>query len=148
MCHKARHYGPAVLLSGILPRRSPAISALRIDCLLSLAIVCFFLLPAPPSFGQTSPATLPNVAFTTSGIVLALAQQDDGKVIVGGTFLSVNGLARTNIARLNADGSGDETWAPAANDSVRQILVAGPDIFVLGDFTVIGGQNRNGLAKL
>ena len=86
--------------------------------------------------------------FSISGTVLALALQDDGKIVVGGYFLSVNGLARTNIARLKADGSVDENWDPGANDAVRQILVSGPDVFVLGDFTVIGGQNRNGLAKL
>ncbi len=34
----------------------------------------------------------------------AFAVQPDGKVLVGGFFTSVNGLARTNLARLNADG--------------------------------------------
>ena len=113
-----------------------------------MGLVCLCLFRPLPSSAQISPATLPNVRFATSGTVLALALQDDGKVIIGGYFLSVNGLARTNIARLNADGSVDETWNPGANDAVRQIVMSGPDVFVLGDFTLIGGQNRNGLAKL
>src|SRR6266487_4328812 len=65
---------------------------------------------------QKSPATLPDAHFLTAGLVLAIAQQDDGKVIVGGYFSSVNGVSRTNIARVNADGTVDQTWNPAAND--------------------------------
>src|SRR6266446_688199 len=97
---------------------------------------------------QRSPATLPDAHFLTAGLVLAIAQQDDGKVIVGGYFSSVNGVSRTNIARVNADGSVDQTWNPEANGEVRQIALSGADVFVLGDFSVIGGQSRNGIAKL
>ena len=80
--------------------------------------------------------------------MLTIALEDDGKTIIGGYFSSVNGVTRTNIARLNADGSVDQTWNPGANDAVRQIVVSGTDVFVLGDFTIVGGQNRNGIAKL
>ena len=80
--------------------------------------------------------------------MLAISQQDDGKVIVGGYFSLVNGVSRTNIARVNADGTVDQTWNPAANDAVRRIVVSGTDVFVLGDFSAIGGQTRNGMAKL
>src|SRR5437879_6859308 len=80
---------------------------------------------------QRSPATLPDAHFLTAGLVLAIAQQDDGKVIVGGYFSSVNGVSRTNIARVNADGTVDQTWNPEANDAVRQIAVSGTDVFVL-----------------
>jgi len=97
---------------------------------------------------QRSPATLPDAHFLTAGLVLAIAQQDDGKVIVGGYFSSVNGVSRTNIARVNADGTVDQTWNPEANGEVRQIALSGADVFVLGDFSVIGGQSRNGIAKL
>jgi len=97
---------------------------------------------------QKSPATLPDAHFLTAGSVLAIAQQDDGKVIVGGYFSLVNGVSRTNIARVNADGTVDPTWNPEANDAVRQIAVSGTDVFVLGDFSAIGGQSRNGIAKL
>jgi uncharacterized delta-60 repeat protein len=43
-------------------------------------------------------------------IVLALALQPDGKVIVGGDFTAFNGVPRYRIARLNADGSLDNTF--------------------------------------
>jgi uncharacterized delta-60 repeat protein len=46
-----------------------------------------------------------------NGPVNAIAVQPDGKVIIGGQFTTVKGLARRNLARLNADGSGDGTFA-------------------------------------
>jgi len=49
-----------------------------------------------------------------NGGVDALAVQPDGKVIIGGWFTTVQGLARAGIARLNADGSGDSSFNPDA----------------------------------
>jgi hypothetical protein len=112
----------------------------------AIAFLCFFR--ALPSLAQVSPATMPDAQFVTSGSVLGIAVQEDGKVLIGGFFSLVNGVARTNIARLNANGALDETWNPGANDAVRQIVVSGTDIFALGDFTAIGGQSRNRIAKL
>ena len=47
----------------------------------------------------------PNV----NGTVFAVATQTDGKILVAGTFDTVGGLARTNLARLNIDGSVDQS---------------------------------------
>jgi hypothetical protein len=33
--------------------------------------------------------------------------QSDGKLLIGGRFTTVNGVGRTNIARLNEDGTLD-----------------------------------------
>jgi uncharacterized delta-60 repeat protein len=41
------------------------------------------------------------------GLVNCLALQPDGKVLIGGYFFQVNGVARTRIARVNHDGSVD-----------------------------------------
>src|SRR3954470_24016710 len=49
---------------------------------------------------------------SVNGLVSAVAVQPDGKVIIGGQFTTVKGLVRTNLARLNADGSGDATFDP------------------------------------
>jgi uncharacterized delta-60 repeat protein len=49
-----------------------------------------------------------------NGPVYALVVQPDGKVIIGGSFTVVKGLARRGIARLNADGSGDSSFTPGA----------------------------------
>src|SRR4030095_12273277 len=49
-----------------------------------------------------------------NGPVNAIVVQPDGKLIIGGQFTTVKGLARRNIARLNADGSGDSNFTPGA----------------------------------
>ena len=47
---------------------------------------------------------------TTTSIVQWVKLQPDGKVVIAGSFRSVNGNSRTNIARLNADGSFDPSF--------------------------------------
>ena len=46
-------------------------------------------------------------AWVTGGWVNAIALQPDGKVVIGGSFTAVNIVARTNIARLNSNGTLD-----------------------------------------
>jgi Domain of unknown function (DUF5122) beta-propeller len=57
-----------------------------------------------------------DLAFDTdsgvNGRMSAVVVQPDGKLLVGGYFPSVRNLVRTNVARLNADGSGDPTFKP------------------------------------
>ena len=62
-----------------------------------------------------------------NGPVTAMALQPDGKVIIGGQFTVANGLVRTNLARLNADGSGDPTFNPPALDYAVDALALQPD---------------------
>jgi len=70
----------------------------------------------------------PNI----NGFVSTVAVQPDGKILFGGNFSSVNGVARSYLARLNSDGSLDPTFsytnAPAA--FVNRILISGPGIYV------------------
>lgn len=47
--------------------------------------------------------------------VNAIAVQSDGKILVGGSFTSYNGSARSNLARLNADGTLDAGFDPGKN---------------------------------
>jgi uncharacterized delta-60 repeat protein len=50
----------------------------------------------------------------------------DGKIVIGGNFKTVGGMSRPGLARLNADGSLDASFAPpiAANSPIGQPLVA------------------------
>jgi uncharacterized delta-60 repeat protein len=81
--------------------------------------------------------------------VYAAAVQPDGKILIGGTFSNVLGVARNNIARLNSDGTLDSVFNPNANGDVFSIAVQ-PDGKILagGDFTGIGGQPRFYIARL
>src|SRR5690242_12861472 len=45
-----------------------------------------------------------------NGPVTDVLMQPDGKVLIAGDFTMVKGLVRTNLARLNVDGSGDATF--------------------------------------
>lgn len=97
-----------------------------------------------------------DTAFNPSAVgfgnsVEALVLQPDGKVLLGGTFTSVNGISRNRVARLNGDGSLDSGFNPGSVQSfgVRAIALQ-PDGKVLlgGDFTTINGTSRNALARL
>lgn len=63
-----------------------------------------------------------------NGEVKAMALQSDGKLIVGGRFTAVSGLARQSIARLNPDGSGDPTFDAGTNaDQYISAIAIQPD---------------------
>ena len=54
--------------------------------------------------------TAPDCAGADLPIVLALALQPDGKIIIGGAFTAINGAPRYYIARLNPDGTVDNSF--------------------------------------
>lgn len=72
-------------------------------------------------------------------IVYAIALQSDGKIILGGTFLTYNGISQKRIIRLNSNGYLDATFDSGngfANGDVRSILIQPDDrILVGGTFT-------------
>jgi uncharacterized delta-60 repeat protein len=84
--------------------------------------------------------------------VYSLAVQGDGKIVVGGTFPSLSGQARTNIGRLNADGTLDTTFNPGTGnpgDRVSSLaLQTDGKILVAGVFTNLGGQSRSYIGRL
>ncbi len=83
--------------------------------------------------------------------VFGLAQQPDGQVLLAGAFTTVNGVARSHIARLNADGSLDLGFNPGSGaDGMTNCLVVLPDGHILlgGDFFTYNGTARSSLARL
>ena len=78
-----------------------------------------------------------------NGTVTAITVQSDGKAIIGGDFTAVQGLSRPGIARLNVDGSGDATFAPAA--SFSNIRVADMTLQPDGKLLVCG-RSRDSFA--
>jgi uncharacterized delta-60 repeat protein len=88
------------------------------------------------------------------GPVYTLVLQNDGRVLIGGDFSSVGGVARQRLARLNADGTLDTSFNPSANARVN-ILALQTDgkIIAGGAFTSLqpnGGAvvSRRYLARL
>lgn len=86
-----------------------------------------------------------------NGTVRAVALQTDGKVVVGGTFTAFNGVNVTNLARLNTDGSLDNTFdiSTGVNDTIYAVAVdSSGRIYLGGDFTSFGGVGRNRIARV
>jgi uncharacterized delta-60 repeat protein len=82
-------------------------------------------------------------------VVYAIAVQPDGKILIGGSFTTVLGVARNNIARLNTDGTLDTVFNPNSNGEVYSIAVqADGKILAGGIFSSIGGQSRFCIAAL
>jgi uncharacterized delta-60 repeat protein len=84
--------------------------------------------------------------------VYSLALQADGRIVVGGHFNSIGGQARTNIGRLDADGSLDATFHPAvgeAGNKVYAMMIQGDGrIVVAGDFWTLGEESRSNIGRL
>lgn len=78
-----------------------------------------------------------------------LLQQPDGKIVVIGDFTSFNGTPRSRIARLNGDGSLDETFSAQVSSTIRTIALQ-PDgkILIGGDFSTVNGTARTKIARL
>lgn len=85
--------------------------------------------------------------------------QDDGKVIIYGSFNDLWGFYRPGVARLNADGSVDESFVPSGgpeflqapwrNGSVSNVSVADSGrLWVTGFFDTFSGYSRPGIALL
>lgn len=72
--------------------------------------------------------------------------------MLGGSFSSVGGQTRNRVARLTADGTLDASFVPnvdASPRSVRDIAIqADGKILIGGSFRTVGGQTRNGIARL
>lgn len=60
-----------------------------------------------------APLAAPNLDLHRGGVIAAAVRLPDGSVVVGGSFRSLGGLPRRNIAKLLPDGQVDPDWAPA-----------------------------------
>ncbi len=78
--------------------------------------------------------------------------QPDGKILVGGNFISINGNFTPRLARLNPDGSVDFNHQPISlfNSGAIFSMALQPDgkILIGGILGEINNQTRNGIARL
>jgi uncharacterized delta-60 repeat protein len=77
--------------------------------------------------------------------------QSNGKIVVGGSFVSFNSTWPDGIARLNADGTLDPTFDPGsgARFYVRSVaLQSDGKILIGGSFTSYNGAPRKHIARL
>lgn len=87
-----------------------------------------------------------------NNVVFATAVQNDGRVVIGGSFTAVQGATKNFIARLNSDGTLDTSFLnglSGANNSIRALFVdADGNIVIGGTFTNFNGQTWNRIARL
>ena len=86
-----------------------------------------------------------------NNFINSTAIQNDGKIIIGGAFSNYNGTTKNNIARLNADGTIDDSFnmGVGANNTVSDIVIQiDSKIIISGAFTTYNNLSRNRLARL
>ncbi|MCP4849056.1 MAG: hypothetical protein GY899_14035 [Verrucomicrobiaceae bacterium] len=86
-----------------------------------------------------------------AGFVHSAVAQEDGKLVIAGTFSRVDGVARRNIARVLGNGRNDPSFDPGsgADNEVRTVEVfADGKIFIGGLFDRVNNKSRKGVARL
>ena len=96
-----------------------------------------------------------------SGLVTWVIVQGDGKILFGGSFLTVDEINRHGLARINGDGSLDGTFGPYFGTTYRNdlgyeemtsipVLALQPDgkIVIGGTFASADGSETNRLSRL
>lgn len=88
-----------------------------------------------------------NVGLGFDGSVLAAAEVDDGRLLIGGTFSRVDGVPTAFLVRLEPDGTLSTVGQRVVDGPVRALAV-GPNVFLGGAFTTVDGRSRFGVARL
>jgi uncharacterized delta-60 repeat protein len=93
-----------------------------------------------------------NVGTGANAAVRAIAIQSDGNILIGGSFLLINGSPREYLAKLDTDGSCYPDWAfqpTNFNGTVNTIAIQNDGkILVGGGFTLFQGVDLRGLARM
>lgn len=92
----------------------------------------------------------------TYGRVEHIAVQSDQRIVIAGSFRSINGVPRNNIARLNSDGSIDTTYNPGVRIASTETPLVFNDLRIdrsdrlhlAGNFSVVENQVRSRHARL
>ncbi len=92
------------------------------------------------------------IGTAANSTVYAITIQSDGKILVGGSFNSFNGVTANRIIRLNIDGTRDNTFAPTGtglNSTANTIVIQSDGKYLVGGaFTSYNGTSRNRILRL
>lgn len=97
--------------------------------------------PVVRSTGR-SLAPFPRVA----GVVRTVIPDGSGGWFIGGSFVSVGGQPRSNLAHILANGAVAD-WAPDPDGDVLALALNGSRLFAGGSYSRIAGQARRNLAE-
>ncbi len=96
-------------------------------------------LPWAPAISELDQG-IPSVVYSLSA--------SNNQILVGGTFVSIGGSLRNNIAAVNNANGEATAWDANSSGTVSALAFATNAIYAGGSFTNIGGQLRNSLAAL
>lgn len=100
------------------------------------------------AFDLTTGALIAGFTANTNGVVRSLAASD-GKLYVGGSFTSINGVSKGRLAAVDlSTGAVDRTWTADTNSNVYGIAVSGSQLYVGGSFSTVNGVGRSRMAAV
>ena len=103
------------------------------------------LIPVPPA--STSDSGFSSNVKNSQ--VNAVALQPDGKIIMGGDFITVNGESHVNLARLEATGAPDATFTASTDFQIAAVAVQRDGkVVIAGNFSMVNGAPSSFLARL
>ena len=118
----------------------------------SAAICAFFSVLVSPSRAQSGSLDITfNPGSGVNGYVSCMALETNGQIVIGGNFASFNGANRSDVARLNSDGSVDTGFDPGVgpNGPLYSVAVQSDGKMLIGGaFSSINGVNWNQPARL
>jgi uncharacterized delta-60 repeat protein len=89
---------------------------------------------------------------SNSAGIRSLSLQTDGKIIIGGSFTTYDGVPRKGLARLNANGSLDTSFDPGEGLDMGEVyttlLQDNGKILIGGTFTAYDGVPMNFIARV
>jgi len=90
----------------------------------------------------------PNLVFNVLNQT-AMVPYGESQILLAGNFTTINGISHPYLARLNGDGTVDETFATVVQTVVNDIEVQDDGkIWIGGNFTTVNGVGRNRIARL
>jgi len=105
------------------------------------------------SDGTVDSTFLANVGTGADGNVISGALQSDGKIVLGGAFITWNGTTVGRVVRLNSDGTLDTTFASnigtGASAAVEELVVQSDGkIIIVGSHTTFNNVTNNRVIRL
>ncbi len=98
--------------------------------------------------GSFDPTFNPSGSGANDKVEIVLLQSD-GKFVIAGYFNQYDGEARQGVARLNADGTLDESFVVNINNwSFSGVLQGDGRVLICGGFSAVDGFARGGVVRL
>lgn len=91
--------------------------------------------------GSLDTAFITNTGAGFNFTVNEVALQTDGRIVVGGSFSTFNGAERSNLVRLNANGTLDTNFNPLVTGGIKSVVIQPDGRILAGGITARFGVN-------